>query len=471
MSLMHPKHIKHVNGSGVRGSRRLPGLGVPDAEEASASRHWFERAQKVLAGGISSSARSTTSGSRAYPLYIARGQGSRVWDADGNEFIDHLLGYGSSILGHADAEWVAAVNAQLAHGTMFGTCNTIEVELAEEICAMVPCAELVRFANSGSEAIQGAVRAARGFTGRTKILKFEGHYHGWVDVLAVSNRPSEAEYGDIDAPVSRAHSLGMPGSVVDDIVICPWNDAARLDQILDRYAGQFAAVIAEPIVANNACIMPRDGYLEHLREACTKRGVVLIYDEIVTGFRIAPGGAQEWFGVHPDIAVYSKAIGGGFPLSAFAGRHDIMEPIGRNTVKHGGTYNGNPACATSALHTLRRMSDGAGQAKMNEMGGTLMEAIKKSAADANISCVVQGIGSMFQVIFGQAFSGGKQPAHYRDLLHADTKRYAAFHSQLLSRGIHANSSGLACWFISTSHTENDIAIAVKAIEASMQAIA
>ena len=220
------------------------------------SGQWFDRAKRVLAGGISSSARSTSTGDLPYPLYLTRGQGSRVWDADDNQFIDYLLSYGSIPIGHADRQISQILSAQLERGTMFGTCNPQEVELAELICRMVPCAQLVRYANSGSEAMCGAIRAARGFTGKTKILKFEGHYHGWVDVLAVSNRPTPAEAGPADEPFSAAHSRGTPASVVAEVIICPWNDPAALKHILDKHAGEFAAVVAEPIVANNACIMP-----------------------------------------------------------------------------------------------------------------------------------------------------------------------------------------------------------------------
>jgi len=367
-------------------------------------------------------------------------------------------------LGHADRGLSEALHTQLDLGTMFGTCNTVEVELAEQICRMVPCAKLVRYANSGSEAMSGAVRAARGFTGRNKILKFEGHYHGWVDVLAVSNRPTLEQAGPAEAPNSVAHSLGTPSGVVGDVVIAPWNDRAVLSQILDQHAGEFAAVVAEPIVANNACIMPAAGYLQSLREECDRRGIILIFDEIVTGFRTAPGGAQELFGVIPDIAVYSKALGGGLPLAAFAGRHDIMDMVAANTVKHGGTYNGNPLCAASALYTLRQLNDPTVRDRIDVAGRAIMEAITRTAHDRGIPCVVQGVPSMFQVVFN---ADGRAPQNYRDLQTADTKRYAHFRQNLLERGIHSNSSGLACWFISSAHMHDDTAIAVAAIEESM----
>jgi glutamate-1-semialdehyde 2,1-aminomutase len=439
-------------------------LGLGGAASTSESARWFDRAKRVLAGGISSSARSTTTGALPYPLYIAHGQGSRIWDVDGNQFIDYLLSYGSVPLGHADRGLCETLRTQLELGTMFGTCNTQEVELAEQICRMVPCAKLVRYANSGSEAMCGAIRAARGFTGRSKILKFEGHYHGWVDVLAVSNRPSLSESGPANAPNSVAHSLGTPTGVVADVVIAPWNDLPVLRQILDKQDGEFAAIVAEPIVANNACIMPQPGYLAALREECDRRKIVLIFDEIVTGFRTSPGGAQDLFDVIPDIAVYSKALGGGLPLAAFAGRRDIMEMVAANTVKHGGTYNGNPLCAASALYTLQQLNDPAVRGRIDTAGRTIMEAIVRTSHDRGIPCIVQGHPSMFQVVFN---ADGKAPLNYRELQTADTGRYANFRQNLLERGIHSNSSGLACWFVSTAHTAEDTAITVAAIEESL----
>jgi glutamate-1-semialdehyde 2,1-aminomutase len=448
-------------------SSTRPRLGLRSESTTEESQRWFDRAKKVLAGGVSSSARATTTGPLPYPLYITHGRGSRIWDADGNQFIDYLLSYGSCILGHTDGDLSETIVRQSELGTMFGTCNTVEVELAEQICRMVPCAELVRFANSGSEAIQGAIRTARGFTGKTKILKFEGHYHGWVDVLAVSNRPGKGEMGSLESPTSHAHSSGMSPSAVAEVVVCPWNEPEILLSILDQHDGELAAVIAEPIVANNACIMPQPGYLETLREECSRRGIVLIFDEIVTGFRVAAGGAGEHFGVNPDIAVFSKAMGGGLPISAFAGRRQIMKVLA-NGVKHGGTYNGGPLCAAAALHTLRTLNQQSVQDHLRDSGLAIMQAIQTSAARHDVNCVVQGTGSMFQVIFN---SHGKPPRHYRDLADADMKRYAIFRQTLLENGVHSNSSGLACFFLSAAHSPSDTRLATAAVEQAMKVVA
>ena len=442
-------------------------MGLIEGSSLEESKYWFERARQALAGGISSSARATRTGDLDFPLYIAQGRGSHVWDADGNEFIDYLLGYGSALLGHANPRLTEILKGQLDLGTMFGTCNAIEVQAAEKIRAMVPCAELVRFSNSGSEAIAAAVRGARGYTGRDKLLKFEGHYHGWMDVLAVSNRPTREEMGPLAEPNSVAHSRGIPAGVADDVVICPWNQREILHRLLDHHDGELAAVIAEPIVANNACIMPQPGYLEFLREECTRREIVLIYDEIVTGFRVAPGGAQALFGVVPDLAVYSKALGGGLPISAFAGRREIMDQIAANEIRHGGTYNGNPLCAASALYTLQSIARSDLCRSIENAGRQLMAAIHDAAAHWRVPCIVQGTGAMFQVVFGRT---GKAPVHYRDLLDADMKRYEAFRQALLERGVHVNNAGLACWFVSAAHSAEDIEFTARAIEEAMEAI-
>jgi len=430
------------------------------------SKKWYERAKKVLAGGVSSSARMPAAGTVQTPLYIKQGAGSRVWDLDGNEFVDHLFSYGSLIAGHSHPKVMKAVEKQVKLGTMFGTCNTAEVELAEQICKMVPCAELVRYANSGSEAIAGAIRAARGYTGKTKILKFEGHYHGWVDLLAISNRPTTEEAGDFHAPNSRPHSKGIPQGVVGDVIICPWNEPQILKDILNKYDGQIAAIIAEPLVANNACIMPIPGYLELLREESSRRGIILIFDEIVTGFRVAPGGAQEMYGITCDIAVYSKAIGGGMPISAFAGKREFMDPIAKNTVKHGGTYNGNPICSVAALETLKIVNDQKSLTKAYNSGNELIETIRKEAKDNNVKCIIQGVGPMFQVLFTER----EKITNYRHLFDADTAKFGVFRDTVLEHGLHINGSYSACWFVSTVHTKDDAKIAKKAIHEGMKRI-
>ncbi|MFE6098588.1 aspartate aminotransferase family protein [Streptomyces laurentii] len=433
---------------------------IPTLDGTDGSRAWFDRARATLAGGISSSSRLTSTGPHPYPLYMESGSGARIRDVDGNSYIDYLISYGSAILGHANPELTEALTAVLRTGTMFGTCNTPEVELAELICEMVPCAELVRFANSGSEAVQGAVRAARGYTGRSKILKFEGHYHGWSDTLAISNRPGIADAGPYPTPHAVPHSPGIPAGVVDDVIVCPWNDPAALRALLDAHRGELAAVICEPIVANNACTMPAPGFLDLLREECTARGIVLVFDEVCTGFRTGPGGAQEMFGVVPDLAVFSKALGGGLPIAAFAGLRHVMEPLAQGRVKHGGTYNASPLCATSALVTLRRLRRPEVTKRIDESGRRVMEAIERAARDRRIPCAVQGVGAMFQLVFTP---DGAPTRQYRDLLHADQARYDAFRHALLERGVHSNAYGMACWFVAATLTDDELDATCEAV--------
>ncbi|MEU7020593.1 glutamate-1-semialdehyde 2,1-aminomutase [Streptomyces sp. NPDC046203] len=433
---------------------------IPTLNGTGGSRDWFDRAKASLAGGISSSSRLTSTGPHPYPLYMASGSGARITDVDGNGYIDYLISYGSAILGHAHPALTEALSDVLRTGTMFGTCNTPEVELAELIREMVPCADLVRFANSGSEAVQGAVRAARGYTGRDKILKFEGHYHGWSDTLAISNRPGLADAGPYEAPHAVPHSPGIPEGVTGDVVVCPWNDPAALRALLDAHRGELAAVICEPIVANNACTMPAPGFLGLLREECVKRGIVLVFDEVCTGFRTGPGGAQTMFGVEPDLAVFSKALGGGLPIAAFAGRREVMEPLAEGRVKHGGTYNASPLCATSALVTLRHLRTPEVGKRIDESGRRIMESIERAARDRRVPCAVQGVGAMFQVVFTP---DGAPTRQYRDLLHVDQARYDTFRHALLERGVHSNAYGMACWFVAATVTDDELDATCEAV--------
>lgn len=432
------------------------------------SRELFERAKRSLAGGVSSSARAKTTGPLPHPIYLDHGSGARIWDVDGNSYVDFLLAYGCTVNGHANPAVTAAVSRILASGTMFGTCNVPEIELSELLCAMVPCAELVRYANSGSEAVQGAVRAARGCTGRSKIVKFEGHYHGWSDVLAVSNRPGADRAGPYERPTPYPHSPGIPAGVVDDVLICPWNDPDVLCTLLDAHRGEIAAVICEPIVANLACTMPLPGYLELLRDECTHRGIVLIFDEVCTGFRTGPGGAQALYGVLPDLSVHAKALGGGFPIAAFTGRRTIMDHVASDQVKHGGTYNASPLCATAALVTLTELADPATTRRIDESGRRIMEAIRRASHDHGVPCAVQGVGAMFQVAFSPH---GTPTRHYRDMFDLDTARYATMRHALLERGIHVNATGTACWFVCSALTDADLDETCKAVHEAFALLA
>ncbi|HBY63266.1 MAG TPA: aspartate aminotransferase family protein, partial [Solibacterales bacterium] len=312
----------------------------------SSERH--QRAKLSLAGGVSSPFRAKY----PVPLYIAEARGSRFRDVDGHEYIDYGLAWGPLILGHAYPPLVEAIRRQAERSHCLGLQHDLEIEVAEAVQRHVPCAERVAFTSSGSEAVQIALRLARAFTGRTLILKFEGHYHGWMDPVLLSYHPGA---GDLPARENGAPVLGSHGqapNVRENVVVAPWNDLAALETILDRYTGRIAAIITEPVLCNSGCLLPAPGFLAALRSLCDRLGILLLFDEIITGFRMAVGGAQKVYGVTPDLATFGKALGGGLPLSAIAGRAEIMEQIATGRVLYGGTFNGNPLSLAAAACTL-----------------------------------------------------------------------------------------------------------------------
>src|SRR5271169_1993945 len=307
------------------------------------SQQWFERAQQSLVEGVNSPSRGATVYT-AGPIMLERGSGSHVWDADGNEYVDFMMSFGALIQGHAHPKLVAVATEAMAEGSHFAAATSAEVEAAERFRSMVPSAEVVRFTNTGSEATMLALRLARAHTGRTKFLKFEGHYHGWYDpyLLNAHSHPP-AELGTPENPVRIPDSEGIPPATFDDVVLAPWNDVAMLERIMQRHGHELAAVITEPIMANMGCILPRDGYLQRLRELTREHGALLILDEVVTGFRYALGGCQEYYGIRPDLSTFGKALGAGFPVGAVAGPRSILDRMvwSEKMVLHYGTFNGH----------------------------------------------------------------------------------------------------------------------------------
>jgi glutamate-1-semialdehyde 2,1-aminomutase len=410
----------------------------------------YERTRKHLAGGVSSNVRYA---STPVPLFFERGAGARLYDVDGNVFIDYILGNGPAILGHAPRPVIEAVARSLADGQVYAGQHPRETELAVRLCRLLPGAEVVRFATSGTEAVLMAMRLARAFTGRTKILKFEGHYHGWSDQAFISARPSLNEAGPADAPVAVAGSPGMPPSVLDDVVVTGWNDLDAVEAAFDRHPGEIAAVMMEPVMVNGGAVVPADGYLAGVRDLCRANGALFICDEVITGFRVALGGAQARFGVTADLAVYAKAVAAGFPLALLAGRGDVMDTLDKG-VMHGGTYNGNVqsmAAAIAALDELER-DDGAVYRTLEARGGRLMRGLASLAASHGVAMRVQGLPAIFQTFFtGRAFTGGAAPRNYREAMACDRDRTLAFHAALQEEGIRINQAGK--WFLSTAHDE------------------
>jgi len=418
----------------------------------------YEAACKVIAGGVSSDIRRSTTS--APPLYVDHARGSHLWDVDGNEYVDYVLGQGPLLFGHSHPRIVEAVTKQVARGQTYSAQHTLEIEVAELVCELVPCAELVRFNSVGSEAVQAAWRLARAVTGRTKVLKFEGHYHGWYDSAWFSVHPSPDEAGPADRPRAVPSSLGQLRSAADELVIAPWNDLVAFGQILDEFHGEIAAVIMEPLLCNSGCIEPDPEFLRGVRERTRRDGIVLIFDEVITGFRLAPGGAQEWYGVVPDLAVFGKAIAGGFPLSCIAGTEEVMRPIATGKVGHAGTFNSNPvvmAAAAAALGMIKDQGD-ALYAPMRERGQRLIQGIAERARAAGVDLLTSGPGPIVQTYQ----TSRSTIRNYREYAEVDRTRTLAFHAALLDVGVNSVNRGL--WFLSTAHDDADIDRTLAAVE-------
>lgn len=419
------------------------------------SQEWFRRAQQSLVEGVNSPSRGAAVYSGG-PTFLERGQGSHVWDADGNEYVDFMMSFGALIQGHAHPKLVSAASETMAQGSHFAAATSAEVEAAERLRGMVPSAEVVRFTNTGSEATMLALRLARAHTGRTKFLKFEGHYHGWYDpyLLNAHSHPP-GELGAPDHPARIPDSEGIPPATFDDVVLAPWNDVAVLERIMQRHGRELAAVITEPIMANMGCILPRDGYLKRLRELTREHGTLLILDEVVTGFRYAPGGCQEYYGIQPDLSTFGKALGAGFPVGAVAGSRAILDRMrwGQNMVLHYGTFNGHRLTMKVVAANLDLLSVEGAYRKLHAIGDAAIAGLRDIFRRRKIKAIVQGFGPMFQVYFTE----GDAIHDYRDYCsHVDTRRYAQFVDRLLDHGIYMTPSNGLHWIISTAHTEADI---------------
>lgn len=412
------------------------------------SRSLSERAQVVIAGGVSSDARRSTS----VPLYVDRGMGARLWDVDGNEYIDYVLGQGPLILGHSAPGIAAAVQAQTARGQAYSAQHEREVEVAETICRLVPCAERVRFNSVGSEAVHAAWRLARAYTGRDRILKFEGHYHGWLDPALYSVHPPLDQAGPAEAPVAVPGTRGQTPGGADALVVAPWNDFAALARLMERHEGNIAAVTLEPVLCNTGCISPVPGYLEGVQQLCRDHGALLIFDEVITGFRLAPGGAQEYLGITPDLAIFGKAVAGGYPLSVLAGKAEFMDMIGRGEVGHAGTFNSNPIVIEAAAATLAELTrdNGTAYTRLFETGEALMRGIRSAAAEAGVPMLVEGPGPIFQLYLTE------EPVvrDYRAFAGTDLAGLQRVQRALLERGV--NTIGRGLWFVSTAHGNAEI---------------
>jgi glutamate-1-semialdehyde 2,1-aminomutase len=407
-----------------------------------------ERARRVLAGGVSSDARRLPNGS----LFVDRASGAYLWDVDGNRYVDYVLGQGPAILGHSASVVADAVAAQVRRGVSYSAQHLAEVELAETLCRLIPCAERVRFNSVGSEAVHAALRLARGHTGRSKILKFEGHYHGWFDPVLYSVHPPLAQAGPAQAPAVVGGTAGQQASAAGDLLVAPWNDVPALTALLAEYGADVAAVVMEPILCNTGVIMPDDGYLAAVADLCRWHGALLVFDEIITGFRVAPGGAQEYLGVTPDLATFGKAMAGGMQLSALVGRAEVMDDIATGRVAHAGTFNSHPVAVAAAQATLAVLEEqrDAIYPTLRDLGSRLADGLRAAAGKAGVPLLVSGPGPVVQTYLTDA----TEVRNYRDFAATDRDTMARLHGLLMDRGVNIVPRGL--WFLSTAHTVDDV---------------
>lgn len=407
-----------------------------------------------MAGGVSSHFRM---GGTPHPLFFTHGKGARIYDVDGNEYLDFTLSQGPMILGHSHPEVIRRVNEEMNRGQLFAGQHMLELELAETVQRLIPCAELIRFSNSGSESVQAALRLARGYTGRKLYVKFEGQYHGWFDNVLVSQHPSLDAAGKNDLPTKVLETQGQAASVLDEMIVLPWNDLEAVKRAFEQWGSDIAAIITEPIMCNNGCIEPLPGFLEGLREICDKNASLLIFDEIITGFRMGLGGAQKVYGVIPDVATFGKAMASGFPVSFLAGKRSVMKVVADGTVMHAGTYNSNNPSIAAGVATIGVLEAGGEELydRIRSLGIRLQEGIRKAAAESGHNIVLSGPGQMTFV----GFSDSEKLENYRDTLECDFQKYGVFTKEMLDRGIRLIGRGI--WYISTAHTEEDIDRAIE----------
>jgi len=434
------------------------GLDEPAFDEryrqwARRSGELFTEASRVIPGGAGSSARTVKFGWRPYPPFMAEGYGSRLRDVDGHEYVDYLLGLGPMILGHRHPAVTQAVTSAVSElGTCFGLPYELEIEAARKVTEAVPGVELVRFSNSGSEVVGTAVRLARAHTGRRLIIRFEGHYHGWQDTVYWSNHVDPALAGPASSPRPVPSGPGVPTELEATLIVLTWNDPDSFVAVMEERGDQVAAVITEPAVFNTGCILPEPGYLELLREQTRRHGALLIFDEVITGFRFARGGAQEYFGVTPDLTTMAKGLGGGFPVAAIGGSREAMSMIAEGRYSHSGTYNANVVACAAVSATMDVLAEPGLFERQRELGEMLMSGLRKLAAEAGLQVIIEGLGTVFQIWFSE-----RPIRNWRDAQrYADEELFTQWWQEMLLRGVLFHPSQYENLFLSLVHTAGDV---------------
>ncbi|MCE5324767.1 glutamate-1-semialdehyde 2,1-aminomutase [bacterium] len=424
----------------------------------SKSNELFERAKQLMPGGVNSPVRAFGSVG-GQPIFIKRGKGCRVFDEDGNSYIDYVCSWGPLILGHAYPSVVDAIRQTAQDGTTFGAPTAMEVKMAEMIVDAVPSIEMVRLVSSGTEAVMSAIRLARGYTGRDKIIKFEGGYHGHADYML-------AKAGSGVATFTLPDCAGVPVSAASDTIVMPYNDMDAVANAVNSMKDQIACIIVEPVAGNMGVVTPKQGFLNGLREICSANGILLIFDEVITGFRVSYGGAQELFGVTPDITTLGKIIGGGLPVGAYGGKREIMEqvaPVG--PVYQAGTLSGNPIAVSAGIATMEALKHNGFYDDLNQKSDRLKYGIEKAAADAGIRVKINSVGSMMTVFFTDELV-----CDYASAKKSNTQAYARFFHAMLERGVYMAPSQFEAAFLSAAHGFDEIEYTIKAASEAFRLI-
>jgi glutamate-1-semialdehyde 2,1-aminomutase len=432
------------------------------ARRTDRSKSFYQEIDSIVPGGTHSNIRFFD----PHPLWFARGKGSRLWDVNGNEYIDCVINMSGLILGHGDERVTKAVNEQLETGLTCGVETELNIRAAEKINEMVPCAESVKFSNSGTEAVMKAMMIARGYTGRQKIVKLEGGYNGWHDSAAISHKPNLRKAGPRSRPRGVPENLGLLKTATRSTIVMPFNDLESAEKIIKKNRRELAAVIIEPIMFNVGCACPEQGYLKGLKEITNDNDVLLIFDEIISGFRVAPGGAQEYYGITPDMATFAKAIANGFPMSAVAGRRDVMrvtEPGGK--VGWAGVYNSSQVCVAASLATLEVLKNGEIQRKLNDQSADLEKKFDGLAEELGISARLQALGGQFQVYFTD-----EEVRDYRSAAKADYERFKVFQAEMLREGVYALPITLFHHGLVAAHSQEDLVRILAAMRRGLQRV-